>query len=173
MRKNEYHKREEKEKNDKVESPISAYVPVAGHPWFQKVYEIMGGGSHFATEPNTEQDWLEYIRKGFPVDVLRTVFGFNIISKDELHDVVIKPRTLSHRKKSGALSTEESDKLMRLLRIKIKAAETFQSREKAETWLHTPNRALRGEIPIELVKTESGAALVEEELAKISWGIFV
>ncbi len=161
------------ESSDRVESPFEAYLSVSDNPWFQKVFEILGGEGIFAKQPVSELDWLAYIRQGFPVGVLKHIFGYSVISKDELHDVVIKPRTLSHRKKSGQLSTEESDKLMRLLRIKIKATETFQNQAKAERWLNSPSRALRGEIPIELIKTESGAALVEQELDKISWGIFV
>jgi putative toxin-antitoxin system antitoxin component (TIGR02293 family) len=52
------------------------------------------------------------------------------------------------------------------------AERVFGDREKATAWLQTPNRALSGQRPIDLLRSESGAAAVCEVLEKIDHGIF-
>jgi putative toxin-antitoxin system antitoxin component (TIGR02293 family) len=114
------------------------------------------------------------IQEGIPLEAIDAALEEGIITREELYDIVIPPRTLSHRKAKGqSLTPDESDKLIRLLRIKAIALDTFQNKEKAERWLTKPSRVLGQERPIELIRTENGARLVEIELHNISWGLFV
>jgi putative toxin-antitoxin system antitoxin component (TIGR02293 family) len=46
------------------------------------------------------------------------------------------------------------------------------SEEKAARWLHTPNRALGGNLPLELLDTDLGSRQVEEVLGRIEHGVY-
>jgi putative toxin-antitoxin system antitoxin component (TIGR02293 family) len=121
----------------------------------------------------SELDWAEAIEEGLPTEALEAAMDRSGLSWTEIGELVIPRRTFSHRKENGqALTPEESDRLVRLLRILTKARETFQSEEKAERWLGEENRALGGRAPLEALRTESGARLVENILGRIAHGVY-
>jgi putative toxin-antitoxin system antitoxin component (TIGR02293 family) len=70
------------------------------------------------------------------------------------------------------LTITESDHVLRLERISTMADRVFGNHEKAQRWLRKRSRVLN-EAPIDLLQSESGATLVEEELNRIGYGIFV
>jgi uncharacterized protein (DUF2384 family) len=43
---------------------------------------------------------------------------------------------------------------------------------KARLWLLAPNRALGGEVPLQMLDTDIGARQVEEVLLRLSYGVF-
>ena len=107
--------------------------------------------------------------------------GFNVKAIDalrqsgvtggELGALVIKPRTLTHRRTSGGrLTVDESDRAARVARGLALAERTFASRDKAARWLHRNLGALGGRTPMDLIRTDAGARVVEGLLARISWG---
>ena len=80
-------------------------------------------------------------------------------------------KTLQRRKKKGERFTMvESDRLFRMARIFVLASEVLKSDDRARKWLHRPQFGLGGEVPIEMMKTESGAKDVEELLYRIAYG---
>ena len=64
----------------------------------------------------------------------------------------------------------ESDRAARVARGLVLAERTFASREKAHRWLHRNLGALGGRTPMDLVRTDAGARVVEGLLARIAWG---
>jgi putative toxin-antitoxin system antitoxin component (TIGR02293 family) len=50
--------------------------------------------------------------------------------------------------------------------------EVLGSIDKARVWLKSPNRALGGEVPLDLLDTEIGASQVDEVLLRLNYGIF-
>lgn len=68
--------------------------------------------------------------------------------------------------------TDASDDGARLARVTLRSHEAIGSPDKANRWLVTPNRALSGRKPIELLNSDEGAALVEEILGRIEHGIY-
>jgi len=93
-------------------------------------------------------------------------------SNDEIFNIVAPRRTLARRKENGSsLSLIESDRVRRLERIAEIADRVFGSREKSQRWLRKANRAMEGIRPIELLESETGARLVEEELHRIDFGL--
>ena len=81
------------------------------------------------------------------------------------------PRTLSHRRTNGGrLTVYESDRAARVARGLAVAERTFANREKAARWLHRNLGALGGRTPMDLIRTDAGARVVEGLLARISWG---
>lgn len=92
---------------------------------------------------------------------------------DELYALVAPRRTLARRIELGdALSPVEADRVMRLERISDMADRVFGDAEKAQRWLRKENRALERARPIDLLQTETGAHLVEQELHRIDYGLF-
>jgi len=103
----------------------------------------------------------------------------------EVHSIVLPARTLQHRRsRNEPLTIDESDKVLRLLRVLKATEEVYGSRERALQWLRRPNPrldpALRnvlfaqgGRPPISLVATEIGARSVEELLGQIAHGMFI
>ena len=67
---------------------------------------------------------------------------------------------------------DESDRAARVARGPLVLAErTFANRpQKASRWLHRNLGALGGRTPMESIRTDAGARVVENLLARISWG---
>ena len=64
----------------------------------------------------------------------------------------------------------ECDRAARVARGLALAERTFANREKAARWLHRNLGALGGRTPMDLIRTDAGARVVEGLVARISWG---
>ncbi|MGD0786758.1 MAG: antitoxin Xre/MbcA/ParS toxin-binding domain-containing protein [Terracidiphilus sp.] len=96
------------------------------------------------------------------------------LSRDEVHSVIIPARTLQHRRsRRERLTVEESDRVIRALRVVSAAEGVYESRERALQWLRRPNPRLNDRSPISLLKTDTGARIVEELLGQIDEGYFI
>lgn len=95
-------------------------------------------------------------------------------SNDEIYKIVGPRRTLTRRtQKNERLSVAEADRVLRLKRVVAFAERVFGEPARAHHWLRKPSRALDGAIPIELLETEEGARIVENEIGCIQHGIYV
>lgn len=111
------------------------------------------------------------IRAGLPTTVVDDLLAQGHLTLAELDRVVMPRKTLYHRRKLGRLTPEQSDRLLRVVRLLALAEETFGSRDKAATWMRRPTRPLAGERPLDLMDTDAGARQVEELLGRIAHGI--
>jgi putative toxin-antitoxin system antitoxin component (TIGR02293 family) len=59
-----------------------------------------------------------------------------------------------------------------MARVYANAVEMIGDREKAIEWLHTPNRALGGERPLDQLDTDTGTRIVEDILGRIAYGVY-
>jgi len=78
---------------------------------------------------------------------------------------------------SGRLHSSESLALrkgvsLRRLELRALADRVFGDEKKADVWLHRPNSSMAGQIPLDLLNDELGAAVVREALEQIDHGIF-
>jgi putative toxin-antitoxin system antitoxin component (TIGR02293 family) len=80
-------------------------------------------------------------------------------------------KTLHHRRKLSRLTAEQSDRLIRVVRILALAEETFGSHEKAAAWLRRPTHALSEGPPLALLDTDEAGRMVEQLLGRIGHGI--
>lgn len=128
------------------------------------------GGS----EAWSELELARLVAKGIPTSVLGDIVEQGVLTRDEVTRLIVARRTLAHRKRRGeALSRDESDRFARVIHLHRLARQTFDGdAEKVRSWLRTPNRALSGEVPLELVVTSPGARLVEDVLLRIEHGVF-
>jgi putative toxin-antitoxin system antitoxin component (TIGR02293 family) len=94
------------------------------------------------------------------------------LKADELA-FIIPRRTLTHRRQQHErLSTEESDRAIRLARIVAQANTAFGSNEKAFGWLRGVQKRFGSLSALDMAATEHGARLVEEALVQIDEGYF-
>jgi putative toxin-antitoxin system antitoxin component (TIGR02293 family) len=111
------------------------------------------------------------IREGFPVGTFQHIIDSDRLNLTEIDRVVLPRKTLANRKRLGALTAEQSDRLLRVARIIAAAEEVFGNADKADAWLRRATTALDGERPLDLLDTEEGAREVETLLTRIDHGI--
>jgi putative toxin-antitoxin system antitoxin component (TIGR02293 family) len=142
----------------------------ARQPVVQRIFRKLGGHQALGTDVSSEADLARIVDRGIRLVVLDHVLraGF---TQQEVERLIIPARTLRHRRtKKTALSVEESDRVVRLTRIQALAEDVFGDVDKANSWLRAGLGILDGKVPLELARTEAGARLVEQILAKIDWG---
>jgi putative toxin-antitoxin system antitoxin component (TIGR02293 family) len=59
----------------------------------------------------------------------------------------------------------------RFISLSVRAGEVFANRDKALSWLQTPNPSLQGKTPIEAASTEEGFELADEILTRVEHGV--
>ena len=134
-----------------------------------RAFEAMG--KQLGTDIHTNADIARICRDGVQPELVSVLYSFGF-DKGEL-DWVVAPRTLSHRKsKNDKLTTDESSRLLRVATIYSLAKTVFASQEKAMKWLHKTRLSFEGMNAIEVMKTEAGARLVEEQLLQLDSGYF-
>jgi putative toxin-antitoxin system antitoxin component (TIGR02293 family) len=137
------------------------------------VIDVLGGASVFKgrTVP-TSTELRERIKRGLPYRSLESVRERLRLSVPETAVVLHMPlRTLARRRQTRKLDGDESDRLYRIARVAAQAFAVFGAEDKAATWLRRPNRALNGELPIDLLDTDVGARQIEDILGRIEHGI--
>ena len=130
----------------------------------------LGGRSVLGTDIQSQADLAVAVGTRLPLEALK---GLNRagISEDEIGLYVIPARTRRHRTaKHEALTVDESDRAVRLLRIQSLAEDAFGDVGKANLWLRRPLSELGGDTPLVTARTEAGARVIETILGKIAWG---
>lgn len=113
------------------------------------------------------------VRAGIPAQRFGALRDLLDVSSGTLADVVgITPSTLSRRRKRGTFGTDESERLLRIARLTLRAIEVLDGRDNARRWLTEPVRALGGEAPLHFADTEPGAREVERLLVRLEHGVY-
>lgn len=80
-------------------------------------------------------------------------------------------RTMTRKQGAGArLTADETEKVMRVVRIQNLARKLFTDDDAVAEWLRTPAPALKGTAPIDLLDTDMGAREVEALILGIAHG---
>jgi len=140
----------------------------------ERIHALLGGQRTFRLRKGPTLLGLhEAAVHRLPVDVIDTL-GENLGTRREaiLQTIAVSPRTLARRRKEGVLSAEESDRAVRIARIAALAEDVLGGRREAVEWLRQPNRSLGGYAPLELVRTDTGAAMVADVLGRLEYGVF-
>jgi len=110
---------------------------------------------------------IRVVEEGLPLDCLDRLREWGL-TFTEVGELVIPPRTLKHRKAKGErLTTEETERFLRVVRVLELAERVFGDRRKALGWLRTRDEQMNNRVSIELISTEAGARRVEGQI----WGI--
>ena len=137
------------------------------------IVKALGGPEGWSRPVSSPEDLKSWIREGLPYASLEKVMERFSLTREEISSALDLPaRTLARRKQERRLHRDESDRLFRLVRIAAQAAGILGGEEKASRWLHTPNRALGGDRPLEMLDTDLGTRQVEEVLGRIEHGVY-
>lgn len=119
-------------------------------------------------------EMLKSIKRGLSFQVISELENELQASQKELSRVLSIPQsTLTRRKKEGLLHPDESDRVVRLARLKDATLALMQGDESAAiSWLRTPLDIFGGETPLEYSSTELGAKDVEDLIGRLRHGVF-
>jgi putative toxin-antitoxin system antitoxin component (TIGR02293 family) len=149
------------------------FTPEKAGSVLQKWYRGEGGRTPRASEAlGVELRLADRIASGFPTTAVDDVIGSGLVEASVIYEIVVPRRTLADRKlKQKPLSPEQSDRLVRVLRIYARAEEAIGDVSRAYRWLHRANRALEGMRPIDLLGSDAGTRAVEKVLGRIEHGV--
>ncbi|MBV8113477.1 MAG: DUF2384 domain-containing protein [Silvibacterium sp.] len=116
------------------------------------------------------RDLARVVEARLPLESLEALSSHGM-SSEEIYSYILPRRTLVHRKtRRETLTHDESDRAMRVARITALAEEVFGDDAKAGRWLRKPKQRFEGRTPLELLRTDAGARLVEEMLLQLDYG---
>ncbi len=123
--------------------------------------------------PATESEILRVVEERLEPAVIQRLTALGL-ERSEIEEAVIPARTLQHRRsRRERLTLEESDRVLRVIRVLSSAEAVYGNRERALAWLRRPNPRLDGRGPLSLLKTDTGSRMVEELLVQIDEGMYV
>lgn len=139
-----------------------------------KIAEVLGGSKTLRTNPSTGRQWHEVIRAGMPMAAVEALKKAVALPDAELAELLgVSLKTLSRARRAGTrLDPVISDRVFRLSRLIALASEVLEHRAAALSWLKRPQAGLGGKVPLQLLTTEAGAALVEQLLLRMEHGVY-
>lgn len=123
--------------------------------------------------PATEAEILRIVEERLAPAVINRLLTLGL-ERSEIDATVLPLRTLQHRRsRREKLTVEESDRVLRVIRVLSLAESVYGSRPRALEWLRRTHARLDGRSPLSLLKTDTGSRIVEELLIQIDEGMFV
>ncbi len=133
----------------------------------------LGGRKVLKARVRNEMDLITAASDGLPPASAASVVASGLLTSEELYQLVIPRRTFARRQEEmEPLTPDESDRLLRVVRVIVRAIEILGNSEKANSWLRRANKALAGKVPISLLASDLGARLVEQVLGRIEYGVY-
>ena len=124
---------------------------------------LAGSGGH-AVDSDVDRV-IEAVSEGFLAEEVADLVDRSFVVAADLDRLVIPYR--GHNR----LSSDQSDRLVRVLRVTQEATDVFINKDKARNWLNRPTPALGGRAPIDLLSSDVGGRRVETVLGQIANGI--
>jgi len=138
----------------------------------KELTDVLGGPQTLGRSVHTRSDLMDFVREGFPFEVLESVIRLTNMTREEVETLIALPaRTLTRRKQAKHLQPVESDRLFRVARVAAHAIAVLGSPQKAAQWLHRANRGLGGNSPITYLDTDIGAEQVNDILTRLEHGV--
>ena len=123
--------------------------------------------------PATEGEILRIVEGRLAPSIIKRLNALGL-ERSEIDTVVIPSRTLQHRRsRREKLTVDESDRVLRVIRVLSLTESIYGSRQRALDWLRRPHPRLDERTPLSLLKTDAGSRIVEELLIQIDEGMFV
>jgi putative toxin-antitoxin system antitoxin component (TIGR02293 family) len=139
----------------------------------ERILETLGGTQALKRTIGSWEDLHKLILGGLPISTYTHLLRAFSLTAHEAADIFhIPTRTLARRMKARRLAPDESDRVFRFARIATRASEVLGSEEKAQLWLHRPNRALGNILPLNLLATDAGVEQVETVLGRLEHGVY-
>jgi putative toxin-antitoxin system antitoxin component (TIGR02293 family) len=140
----------------------------------EAIAKVLGGRKVLGKAVKRPDDLAALVRRGLPASsLIALAVKLDLANSVLSRKLGIAQRTLTRRLSQGSrLTAAESDRTVRLARVYANAVDMIGDEEKAVEWLRTPNRALGGERPLDLLDTDVGAREVEDILGRIAYGVY-
>jgi putative toxin-antitoxin system antitoxin component (TIGR02293 family) len=133
-----------------------------------KIFPIL-----FNKELTSEMDVIAMSKRGVTKKSLILIGEYFGFTPDRLaYMLPITLRTIQRYKNTQKFNPAVSEHIIQLARLMVRGTEVFESRENFLRWFTTPNTALGGNVPSDLVSLQTGAQLVMDELTRIDHGVF-
>ncbi len=138
------------------------------------VYTIGNKAVHEKKEaPPTSIERMHLVRKGVTKKYLIRVKKQTNLDYQKLADVLSVTRaTLINKKDEDKFNPSLSERIVGLAALYDFGYEVFEDREKFKVWMFTPNHALGGEMPYDLINNQFGREEVKNVLGRIEYGIY-
>lgn len=113
------------------------------------------------------------LERGLPSASLAQIAGMlNLPKQNIIAALKLAQRTITSREKTGKPFTlEESERLLRVLRLHRLARQVFTTNEAVAQWLSAPDQSLGMKSPLEMLATDVGAAKVENLAQAMMHGV--
>ncbi|EDZ5934070.1 DUF2384 domain-containing protein [Salmonella enterica] len=116
---------------------------------------------------------LGQINEGLDGRVANLIADWAKITQNDLRKMSGIPSTTFSRSVKARFSAEQSERLVRIIRVIDRAVELFEGdKEEAQKWLNEPNRALSWKVPSELMASETGAYEVIKLITRLEHGVY-
>lgn len=138
---------------------------------WQETAEALGGPAVLGKDVVSAVALARKVEEGLPRAAIIRLKRFTHFSDSELAEVIPR-RTLTSMRGVRRLSSEQSDRVARTAGIAALAQRVFGDAETARQWLLTPNPTLNDEVPLRLLRTSTGAKVVESVLIRIDHGVY-
>lgn len=116
---------------------------------------------------------LGQISEGLDGKVANLIVDWAKITQNDLRKMSGIPSTTFSRSVKTRFTSEQSERLVRIIRVIDRAVELFEgNKEEAQKWLNEPNRALSWKVPAELMASETGAYEVIKLITRLEHGVY-
>jgi putative toxin-antitoxin system antitoxin component (TIGR02293 family) len=138
------------------------------------VSSVLGGQVRLQARPRTAHDWHALIQRGLPVAAMDSFKQQAMLSDAELAQLIgVSEKTLSRARAGHAkLDPIASDRLYRVVRLVVLAAEVLESPQAALRWLKRAQVGLGSVTPLGMMTTDAGSGEVEKLLLRIEHGVY-
>lgn len=148
-----------------VQEPAVAYRTETHSPLRLIVGELSSDPSDF--------DLVTAARKGIAKERVLSLTKKLSLTIAEMADILhINERTLQRYAPDTLIKTEHADRVIELARLYERGMEVLGSAQAFNSWLRHPNYALNNQVPLTLLDTSIGFAMVSDMLGRIEQGVF-
>jgi putative toxin-antitoxin system antitoxin component (TIGR02293 family) len=113
-------------------------------------------------------------KKGLPkrsVDVMAK--GVGLTDREMARILNISERTFHRYKSDTILDTAATERLLKLFLLYKKGEEVFEDIEKFKSWVRHQHVLFGEKSPLDMLDTTTGFRLVEDELGRIEYGVYI
>ncbi|HDL6960668.1 TPA: DUF2384 domain-containing protein [Yersinia enterocolitica] len=116
---------------------------------------------------------LRQISEGLDGKIANLIVDWAKITQNDLRKMSGIPSTTFSRSRKARFSAEQSERLVRIIRVIDRTVELFEGdKEEAQKWLSEPNRALGWKVPAELMASETGAYEIMKLITRLEHGVY-
>ena len=116
---------------------------------------------------------LGQINEGLEGRVAGLITDWAKITQNDLRKMSGIPSTTFNRSVKARFSADQSERLVRIIRVIDRAVELFEGdKAQAQKWLNEPNRALGWKVPADLMASETGAYEVMKLITRVEHGVY-